>query len=229
MLTRLPNDTAFLPVPCGNNHTLAIDENYNLWGCGYNDFGCLGLKRQINYYNMVPIKLNFPVRYVNCGASYSFLIDDKGNLWASGNNNSGELSLEDTVEAKEFTKVKSETSFRSVHCGMHYTMVLDVDGNVWSTGDNQNGNLGLGDEKHRMFFTKTDNTKIQAISILDFLSLIFDENNDLWISGLDKLGSSIISPNGDKINKNYFVKTLNGVALLPDQILQKKYIKSAFS
>ena len=148
----------------------------------------------------------------------------------SGRNFSGELSLEYAdAEAEEFTKVDFKTSFQSVHCGMGYTIALDVDGNVWSTGNNRNGELGLGDENDRMFFTKTNNINIQAMSNLYHHSLILDENNNLWVSGLDKLGSSIISPNGDKINKNYFVKTLGDVDLLPDQILQKKYIKSAFS
>lgn len=233
ILTRLSNDTRFLSISCGNDHTLAIDENNNLWGCGSNYYGQLGIKSdESESYSMIPINLNFPVNFVNCGFDHSFLIDDKGNLWASGSNIFGELSLVNADHVNKFTKVESETFFKSVYCGTGYTMALDINGNIWSAGLNNGGQLGLGDYKNRKFFIKINNINninIQSLSVISPYSLILDENFDLWVCGIDEWGTPIIKPNGDNINANYFVKTLNDVALLPDQILQKKYIKSAHS
>lgn len=219
ILTRLPNDNKFLSVSCGINHTLAIDKNNNLWGCGFNNYHQLGLNVDDYFYEMVSIKLNFSVLSINCGAYYSFLVDEEGNLWCAGDNNSGELGLGNHSQyenVRTFTKVKSNTFFDVVSCGYNSTLALDINGNVWSTGYNEQGQLGLGDHKNRDFFTKINHTNIKSISCSEFYSLILDENNNLLISGYEP-HNPLFFEQSSQLNNLYFVKILSDVNLLPDQ------------
>lgn len=234
MLTQIPNTNKFLSVSCGGKHILALDDNNEIWGCGHNDIGQLGVNNNTKkIYSLIKIDLNIKVKLVTCGYNFTFLIDSENTLWSCGNNHFGQLCLgfdyDDTDEifVYTFTKVFSQTLFKYVSCGNYHTLALDVDGNIWSCGDNKQGQLGLGDYTKRKSLTLSNFNNAVAVSCLGFHSLVIDSNSHLWTCGSNDFGQLSFGTESPP-KKNIFENVVSDVAFLVNQkFINEKYIKSA--
>jgi hypothetical protein len=133
-------------VSCGGLHTAIIDENYNLYTCGYNGFGQLGLGTtdpnpyfmQVNVTGITGFSGG--VKQVSCGENFTAIIDTYDNLYTCGNNDFGQLGLGDTEPNPYFipVNVTGITGFsggvKQVSCGANHTAILD-DYNVYTCGE----------------------------------------------------------------------------------------------
>lgn len=87
----LPYDIVFKEISVGENHTLAIDSDGNLWAWGYNDRGQLGTEN--TNFSVCPIQIKKGTKFskVAAGQWYSLAIDEDGNLWSWGYQGGGRL------------------------------------------------------------------------------------------------------------------------------------------
>lgn len=139
-------DLPFIPVEisCGFWHTAILDAEGDVWVCGNNNSGELGLG-QINIMPTFTQILSIPkIKKISCGFLFTILLDIFGHLWVTGSNNYGQLGLGDFKNRSIFTMIPIEVEFIDIECGRKHVLAIDRDHNLYTWGSNENGQLGLG-------------------------------------------------------------------------------------
>ena len=122
--TQVPNIKAH-QVSAGGYHTVIIDLNSNVWTCGDNDEGQLGLgdnenRTSVSAPTQVP---NLKGKEVSTGAGHTVIIDLEKNIWTFGDNESGELGLEDKENRNQPTQIKNFKG-EKVSAGVYHTIMI---------------------------------------------------------------------------------------------------------
>ena len=79
----------FCKVACGDDYTLALDQNGHVWSCGRNECCQLGRQTSDEYdFTMTPVTCLSDISIVEifAGAAHSVVLDVKGNVWGFGSN-----------------------------------------------------------------------------------------------------------------------------------------------
>lgn len=130
-------------VACGGGFTLAVKKNGELWGCGQNNYGQLGLPLS-TIEIPVWVKLRDDVQYAAAGRGHSMIITNTGELLACGDNRKGQLGTGDLINRSEWTKVLD--SVIDVSCGDSHTGCIiknEYGTSGLVTGDNTYFQLGM--------------------------------------------------------------------------------------
>lgn len=101
-------------IACGHDHTLFLTKDksnkHQVYGCGYNPFGQLGLDNFKNQYYPVCINFfdvkNIIIIDVSAGKHRSFFLSNKHQVYACGDNGNGELGIGNFKLAKIPTLVQ---------------------------------------------------------------------------------------------------------------------------
>nr|QBK87128.1 MAG: regulator of chromosome condensation protein [Marseillevirus LCMAC201] len=112
--------------------TAAPAENGEIWGCGYNGAGQLGLDDEVNRKVLTQIP-NIKAKSVAGGDNHTIVIDLENNVWVCGRNYAGQLGLDDQVNRKVLTQIPNIKA-KSVACGANYTIVIDLEDKLWASG-----------------------------------------------------------------------------------------------
>ena len=150
-------------VSAGYLHSLAIDEEGNIWAWGDNWKGQLGngtISDQ-NAPNPVPkqVLLNpndastgLKAVQVSAGYQHSLAIDEAGNTWAWGSNESGQLGNNTTsnqyspkrvlASAQSTALVGPWLNAVQISANRDHSLAIDEAGNTWAWGSNSYGLLG---------------------------------------------------------------------------------------
>ena len=151
------------------NHASAFFLNAagNVWACGYNGVGQLGVGDLVNRTTPTPISGSISgvaeVVTVAANNASTYLRTNAGALYACGNNAQGQLGLGDLVNRSSFVSVtsfgtvatlKATARDTTVATAMGYVLALLTNGDVYACGHNAYGQLGLGDTSNRSGFTK---------------------------------------------------------------------------
>lgn len=192
----------FTAVSGYNRHTIALDDEGNLWSCGSNKYGQLGLADNIN--RNVFTKVHVPKQVttsshsgeggviftaVSCVRRHTIALDDKGNIWSCGNYSFGLSSIPDNIPRNVFTAI-SRAADRSI--------ALDIEGNLWSCDHNYCVQLGLSNEidsEYDVIFT--------AISSSLRHTMALDIEGNLWACGHNYFGQLGLL---DNIDRDVFTK-----------------------
>ncbi|KAJ5076395.1 hypothetical protein M0811_06394 [Anaeramoeba ignava] len=161
-------------------HIFLLNSNQELFGCGYNDYGQVGLgesRKEMKIQKLTKIQ-NIPkgkIIDIKCGIYYSIMMIENENqnpkrkLYSCGNYQYNGLGRnEDTYE---FTEIKSslfenDDDILDFSCGFRQTLILSSNSKLIGFGINEYGELG------------TENTKEnQLIPIqIELPKLRFNEN-----------------------------------------------------
>ena len=189
-------------IYCGGYHTLILKNDDTLWGCGYNQYGQLGLKDTTNRTTFTQITTNTDdVKEVYCGENYTLLLKTDGTLWGCGYNGYGQLGLGDTTNRTTFTQVTTNSDdVKQVYCGDRHTFILKNDGTLWGCGGNGFGQLGLGDNTNRTTFTQitTNADDVKSIHGGWEHALMLKNDGTLWSCGYNSFGSLGLGNSGHK-------------------------------
>lgn len=194
---KIKEGTNFKKVSSGDSHSLAIDENGNLWAWGNNNHGQLGIGTSDIDDHVFPIKITTGTAFehVEAGNYTSFAIDANGNLWGCGHNYYGQLADGTTTDSATMKQIKSGTKFTKVSTNQGYAgdvLALDTEGNLWAWGYNNYGQLGIGT-------TETSYTAVQVKPGTKFIDITnasdngyaIDENGNLWGWGRNDRGQLV--------------------------------------
>jgi hypothetical protein len=141
IFTRIPNLKA-IDISAGAETTLILDENNNVWGCGANDFGQLGLGSNIPQVDQFTL-LNLPkCDNISCHFYHTVSIDQSGHARVMGFNSDGQLGLNHTHNVDVPTMI--DGTYRYVATGMHHTALIDNNNDIWTMGSNEDGEVALG-------------------------------------------------------------------------------------
>ena len=144
ILNAPPNVVQFI---CGEELSLFLDSDGNVFSVGGNEFGSLGLGHydDVNVLNKIP---NIPpIKVISCVSASCYLIDFEGNLWSFGLNEDGQLGHGDVVEKivpKIINTLKDIQQISHGRCGVHF-LAKNSQNQIFATGNNDYGQLGTGD------------------------------------------------------------------------------------
>ena len=195
------NQMKFKEVSAGNNHSLGIDEEGNLWAWGSNNSGQLGDGTTEDKTSPVQIKAGTKFKAISAGVGYSLGIDEEGNLWAWGSNFNGQLGDGTTEDRTTPVQIKAGTKFKAISAGRSHSLAIDESGNLWVWGNNDYGQLGDGTTE-----TRTNPVQIKAgtkfntvcIDLSWQSSSAIDEEGNLWTWGRNEYGHLGLGTTEDK-------------------------------
>ena len=193
----------------GGAFTMLLMKSGELWCCGGNSYGQLGLGNTTTKKEFTYCLSN--VKFVACGHKCTFIIKNDGTLWSCGRNNKGQLGLGDTTDVNYFKQAASDVKF--VACGFDFTYIIKNDGTLWSCGDGTDYKTGHGMLSENL----TEFTQVTANGISNDVkyvacskgtstvghAMIIKNDNSLWSVGNGEkgqvgTGSFTIAHNGFK-------------------------------
>ncbi|XP_072351447.1 probable E3 ubiquitin-protein ligase HERC4 [Scyliorhinus torazame] len=141
-----------IQVACGNNHSLALSKDGELFAWGQNTYGQLGIDTKGASQPVpqcVTSLTGMPVAQITAGGEHSFALSLSGAVFGWGRNNRGQLGLKDTEDRYEPNHVKLLERKKTIHisCGEEHTVVLTKDGLVYTFGAGSYGQLGHNSTK----------------------------------------------------------------------------------
>ena len=153
-----------IAVSGGEDHTLVLTADANLWACGDNGWYQLGIGDDTSD-RKLPVRVHGPndVNFIediiamDSGWKHSLAVDVNNHVWAFGNNEKGELGDDQTKypdssspvlvhDGEMVTDSNYLENIIAVSAGRsgEYSLALDNSNRVWSFGRNDYGQLGDG-------------------------------------------------------------------------------------
>lgn len=208
-LKKMIPKTLFNPNHDYDNRTqngFIIDSEDNLWVCGYNNNGEIGLREDLKYMykfgnisNMYPELRNNVKSINNIASDYDtglnrftdnslFIITKDNDLYICGSNLKHQLGIEDTSNKYEIIKHPQFDKNVEAICSTKYSTILkDKDNNLWVCGSNNDGQCGIGNTSMVKTFTKIEsfNGRVNKIytSCYNGSFLVVDIDKNLWAAG----------------------------------------------
>lgn len=202
-------------VVVGEDQTMMLDSDGNLWVAGQNDVGEFGNSnavavgaKQSKLTKVAENVVDFDFSYYapghgNDGISSTYIVKKDGFLYVSGSNSHGQLGNTDTSTViTDFTKVSIKDSnnndviVKKVAAGNLYSMIIDENGDVYGAGDNTFGSIGLGTTTSFKEYTKVDIGSKKAAKIVANTQVTSWNSGDNGLWGQNSGNSAIITTDG---------------------------------
>ncbi|KAL9190639.1 hypothetical protein ACHAXT_000345 [Thalassiosira profunda] len=210
----IPVDGRIVDVAIGAEHTLLLTESGDVYGCGSNSRGQLGLgEGVVNVASPTRVDSLSSVTSVSAGHSHSLFIAEDG-IHFTGSNEYGQL-CDDTNGENLFVPtsipgiaVENVVSFEAIKTSSY---ILYVDGSVSSCGRNNYGQLGDGtnvDQPLAEVEMTGDTYAVRLLGVGPSSESVFfvTENDHVYATGLNENGQLGIGD--DKENKNLPTRVL---------------------
>jgi alpha-tubulin suppressor-like RCC1 family protein len=177
---RSPGDS-WVDMWAGHAYIMLLTENGDLYTCGENNFGQLGLGHKNNINTLTYVSSGWKV--IRSGWQHTLAIDNTGDLYACGRNAHGQLGLGDAGDATS----RSTLQFVASGCkdaagGGHFTVVLKENGDLYSCGQNNQGQLGLGDTVDR-YTLQLISSGWKAVSCGNLHTIAQKESGEVYVWG----------------------------------------------
>lgn len=164
-----PQQTKFSQIcriSAGHNVSLFQNDMGEIFGCGLNSYGQLGL----GHFNSPQIKVckipNLPENIIDfCGVFHTLFLDGDGNVFSVGYNTNGALGIGTNSHESTIKKIDNIPPIVAISAIRDSSYLIDDEGYVWSFGNNDNGQLGHGNLNNINIPTKINSLKnIQQLS-----------------------------------------------------------------
>lgn len=189
----------------GYNHSIAIAQNGQMFGWGYNGFGQLGNGNNSSTSFPLPSSSQTFWEKISGGGNHTAAIKTDGTLWVFGRNGSGELGVSGG-NTNIPIQYDSATDWLEVFAGSFNTFAIKEDGTLWSWGLNFYGQLGhptsstnrqVGTDSDWLFVSPTPN-----------FTLALKTDGTLWGWGRNVYGEL---GNGNALQQNTPVEVLGNM------------------
>ena len=187
---------------CGDDFTVAVTEDGELFACGQGDQGQLGLGAALH--QQQPARAGGPELFANqrirlaaAGSYHLAVVAEDGAVYTCGEGDRGQLGLGDGQPRRRLTRVPQALFAGSrvvmVSCGGVHTMAVTAVGHAWTCGCNDNGQLGVGDTANRLGFTRVDAGQLGGARIVMaacglFHSVVVSAEGGVWTFGCGDYG-----------------------------------------
>ncbi|KAL9647829.1 hypothetical protein ABK040_008104 [Willaertia magna] len=127
-LNNFPNLSGSIKdIKSGTSHSLLIDSNGNLYGCGSNILGQLGSgNKQQLVVAFTKLSVNFKVKSIACAANYSILMDNFNEIYGTGTNRFGALD-----------------GIKNIYTSNNYSIIITNNNNLYVSGYNFDNMFGI--------------------------------------------------------------------------------------
>nr|ADA84473.1 retinitis pigmentosa GTPase regulator protein 2 1-17 isoform [Danio rerio] len=135
---------------CGRTHTLVFTSRGNLYACGGNNEGQLGLgdcNDRTSFHLVEFFNKQGPIKMLAAGSNTSAALTQDGRLYMRGDNSEGQIGLGKESNALTPQEVSVGKRVFWVSCGYYHSAFVTVDGALYTFGEKDSGKLGLSTEK----------------------------------------------------------------------------------
>jgi alpha-tubulin suppressor-like RCC1 family protein len=151
--TQISSATNWVEVTCGDAHSLALTNEGEMYGSGFNFFGAVGNGNSGAGSQAVLQQIGNDQTWLSiaAGDSHSLAVRSDNTLWSWGTSTSGELGngvlySQNTIP----TQVGTETNWAKVFSGEYFSLGIKTDGTLWAWGSNGYGQLGIGNNDQQL-------------------------------------------------------------------------------
>eukprot|EP00743_Colponemidia_sp_Colp-15_P008201 GILK01008894.1.p1 GENE.GILK01008894.1~~GILK01008894.1.p1 ORF type:complete len:825 (-),score=104.84 GILK01008894.1:236-2710(-) len=145
-------------VAAGYAHTLLLSTKLQLFACGYNDRGQLGVGNRINSHEFIPVVMNETVRIVqmSCGQQHNLARSDTGKVFAWGSGALGQMGIDSARDRLIPILVEpiEDRVATFVAAGFNHSVAVVDDGSIFSWGHSeyyQHGAVQTSDDSRSGF------------------------------------------------------------------------------
>jgi alpha-tubulin suppressor-like RCC1 family protein len=179
-------------IVCGECYSVILNMDNELFVCGWNKYGQLGLSDNEDRNIFVKLHHNFgKIKNIYCGGDHNIILTAINKIFVCGHNDYGELGLGDFEMRNTHVELKHNFGIiKNIFCGYFHNIILNMDNELFVCGDNEYGQLGLGDNKKRNTFVKLEHNfgKIKNIVCGSRHSIILNEKNEIFVCGFNRFG-----------------------------------------
>ena len=191
-------------IAIGETHSVALNNNGNVFTFGCNRYGALGISvgEDILEFTHLPQKVNLPLcKQIACGDNFTICLTNEGLAYSFGYNNDGQLGIGNIERSYSSPQIiASLKDIEFIECGVKHVFCKTLNNEIYCWGGNASGNLGIGN-------TDNQNTPILCSSlpyeiIVDIkcgynYTLILTVNGNLFSCGNNKDCQLGRNTNGD--------------------------------
>lgn len=148
---QIGNANNWTAIAAGNGHSLFVNNDGELYTCGFNTFGQTGIGSTSTNSTLTKITNITKAKSVGAGWNTSFVVDSLGDMYSSGRNNISQIGLTLTQNYPSFTKVTLSNldSFVLIDGGEGHSLFLNSKLNLYTIGWNNDGQLGTGNSANQ--------------------------------------------------------------------------------
>jgi alpha-tubulin suppressor-like RCC1 family protein len=209
MLIKETQSRKIVAISASGSHSLFLDDQGQVFSCGNNEFGQLGLGDCEDRLDLTLIEIPaINIIAISAGGHHSLILDCDGQVYSFGSGLLGRLGHRKSKYRLVPTLIEAPWigDIIGISAGGEHSLILNSNGQVFSFGGNMCGHLGLGDEKNRNQPTIIKNIgigRIAAISAGVCHSLIANSEGQVF-----SFGSNLSGQLGLGDNKNRSIPTL---------------------
>lgn len=192
-------------VTGGGGHTILLTESGDIYTCGSNNKGQLGLNATADVSVLSPVSLPSKSRVVMVtgGWDFSLAVTESHELYAWGSNAFGQLGDATSLnKCLTPTRVAADVQFVMVAAGLRHSVALTVDGEVYCWGHAKRGQCSvLVDDKPPQKIMSPCKVvfplgtgRIKQVVAGSYHTAALSENGQLFVWGCNKYGQCTISP-----------------------------------
>ncbi|XP_030644119.1 probable E3 ubiquitin-protein ligase HERC3 [Chanos chanos] len=179
------SDRKVTQVACGDQHSMALTNDGQLFTWGQNSSGQLGLGKDepsTQSPKLLSSLSGIPLVQISAGGDHSFALSLSGAVFGWGKNNAGQLGLGDNTDRNAPANVSSLNFKKTIFisCGEEHTVTLTEGGLVFTFGSGRYGQLGhnsFGDELHPRLVAELLGSKVSQVACGRRHTLVFVESS----------------------------------------------------
>lgn len=185
----------FIKVCCGERHYVGLDVKGQVWSCGKNVSGALGLGtiNEIQAPKKVPISKK--IVHIESGANHVLSIDEDASVWVWGKNNMGQLGIEHLENIVTPEKVHNIPPIIFAATKTDRSYFIDEGNNLWMCGLIQRDKPE--NQVHNVPVIVPGIPQVQFVGVGLSHTIAVDLNGDLWSWGTN--GSGELGREDDQI------------------------------
>ena len=191
-----PQDTKFVSISCGENHTIALSTDGTVWSWGINNNGQLGDGTTTNRNSLVQVRGIKNIKFIYAGLYHNLAVDADGVVWAWGSNSNKQLGNPSVTTSfiPYPVKVEGIDNVVSVAAGGYHSLAVKSDGTIWAWGYNNMGQLGDGTRETRavpvqvMLSSGNPLNNMSCVSAGTYHSVALSTDKNIYTWGHDYYG-----------------------------------------
>ncbi|XP_033110754.1 secretion-regulating guanine nucleotide exchange factor-like [Anneissia japonica] len=180
----------------GGGHSVVVAKSGNVYVCGWNSKGQLGLGHRDNQLTFQKISGIPAISDVSCGWEHTLAITENGKLYSWGGNNFRQLghNQENLVETPKQVQAMADYTIVDIAAGLRHSVALTNTGKVWVWGAGSKGQLGIliqGNIPSLIVAPQQvplPNITVKQVACGSFHSIAVTDDDKLMVWGCNKRG-----------------------------------------